>query len=66
MGLNKDTDEEAGIQVGPTDRGMVRIYVNGPNVDLPMDFDPDEADEIAEELKVAAAAARASSKQNKR
>lgn len=58
MGLNSESDEEAGIQIGPTDQGMVRIYVNGPNVDLPMDFDPDEAVEIAEELMAAAAAAR--------
>jgi len=58
MGLNKESEDEAGIQIGPTDRGMVRVYVNGPEVDLPMDFDPDEADEIADELKAAAAAAR--------
>lgn len=58
MGLNTETDEEAGIQVGPTDRGMVRIYVSGAGVDLPMDFEPDEAEEIATELKAAAEAAR--------
>jgi len=58
MGLNSESEDEAGIQIGPTDRGMVRVYVNGPEVDLPMDFDPDEADEIADELKAAAAAAR--------
>jgi len=60
MGLNSESDEEAGIQIGPTDQGMVRIYVNGPTVDLPMDFEPEEAEEIAEELRIAAAAARKS------
>lgn len=58
MGINTESDEEAGIQIGPTDRGMVRIYVSGTNVDLPMDFEPEEAEEIAEELRAAAAAAR--------
>lgn len=58
MGLNSESDEEAGIQIGPTDRGMVRIYVNGPSIDIPMDFEPEEAEEIAEELMAAAAAAR--------
>ena len=33
---------------------MVRIYVEGDGVDLPLDFDPDEAEEIAEELRAAA------------
>jgi hypothetical protein len=37
---------------------MVRIYVEGEGVDLPLDFDPEEAEEIAEELRAAAAAAR--------
>ena len=38
---------------------MVRIYVEGDGIDVPMDFDPDEADEIADEIKAAAAKARA-------
>ncbi|MBD3625849.1 MAG: hypothetical protein HUJ24_10855 [Rhodobacteraceae bacterium] len=58
MGINTETDIEAGLQIGPTDRGMVRLYLFGDGVDLPMDFDPDEADEIAEELRIAAAQAR--------
>ena len=37
---------------------MVRIYVEGEGVDLPLDFDPEEAEEIAEELLAAAEAAR--------
>jgi len=58
MGINTETDIEAGLQIGPTDRGMVRLYLFGDGVDLPLDFDPDEADEIAEELRIAAAQAR--------
>ena len=58
MGLNSQMDIEADLQVGPTDKGMVRIYVKGPEVDLPLDFDPEDAEAIAEELKAAAQAAR--------
>ena len=59
MGINSESDITANIQIGPTDLGMVRIYVQGEGVDLPMDFDPEEATEIAEELMAAAKAARA-------
>ncbi|WP_438956684.1 DUF6324 family protein [Cognatiyoonia sp.] len=59
MGINDERDIEANIQIGPTDQGMVRIYVEGTGVEIPMDFDPTEAEEIAEELKAAAMAARA-------
>ncbi|QPH52980.1 DUF6324 family protein [Pontivivens ytuae] len=58
MGINSESDIAANLQIGPTDRGMVRLYVEGDGVELPLDFDPDEADEIAEELKAAAAQAR--------
>lgn len=58
MGINNESDITANLQIGPTDLGMVRIYVQGESVDLPMDFDPDEAIEIAEELMAAAEAAR--------
>lgn len=58
MGINTETDLEAGLQIGPTDLGMVRLYIFGESVDLPLDFDPDEADEIAEELRIAAQQAR--------
>lgn len=58
MGMNSQMDIEADLQVGPTDKGMVRIYVKGPEVDLPLDFDPEDAEAIAEELKAAAQAAR--------
>jgi phage tail sheath gpL-like len=59
MGINSETDLTASLQIGPTDHGMVRIYVNGDGVDLPMDFEPDEAQEIADEIKAAIVAARA-------
>lgn len=59
MGINSESDIAADLQIGPTSLGMVRIYVAGPGVDLPLDFDPEEAEEIAEELRAAAEAARA-------
>ena len=59
MGRNSEKDIEANLQIGPTNLGMVRIYVEGDGIDVPMDFDPDEADEIADEIKAAAAKARA-------
>lgn len=62
MGINDERDIEANLQIGPTDQGMVRIFVEGTGIEIPMDFDPSEADEIAEEIKAAAMAARAMSK----
>ncbi|MEL6839170.1 MAG: DUF6324 family protein [Pseudomonadota bacterium] len=59
MGINTESDIAANIQIGPTDLGMVRIFVEADGVEIPMDFDPEEADEIAEEIKAAAIAARA-------
>lgn len=58
MGINSESDMAANLQIGPTTMGMVRIYIAGEGVDLPLDFDPDEADDIAEELRAAAQAAR--------
>ncbi|MGC9420025.1 MAG: DUF6324 family protein [Rhodovulum sp.] len=59
MGIDKQSDLAANLQIGPTSLGMVRIYVEGDGIDLPMDFDPDEAEEIAEEIRAAAVRARA-------
>ena len=59
MGIDKESDVSANLQIGPTSLGMVRIYVEGQGIDLPLDFDPDEAEEIAEEIRAAAARARA-------
>jgi hypothetical protein len=58
MGINDETDAEATLQIGPTSLGMVRLYVEQDGHGIPMDFTPDEADEIAEELRAAASAAR--------
>lgn len=58
MGINSENDMAADLQIGPTNLGMVRIYLVGDGIDLPMDFDPEEAEDIAEELRAAAAAAR--------
>jgi len=59
MGIDKQSDITADLQIGPTTLGMVRIYVVAEGVELPLDFDPEEADEIAEEIRAAAAHARA-------
>ncbi len=59
MGINNERDIEANMQIGPTDQGMVRIFIEADGIEVPMDFDPEEADEIAEEIKAAAMAARA-------
>jgi hypothetical protein len=58
VGIDSESDHTADLQIGPTSLGMVRIYVTGEGVDLPLDFDPEEALEIAEELRAAAERAR--------
>ena len=65
MGINSDSDLDTSLQIGPTSEGMVRIYISGDGVDLPMDFDPEDAEEIAEELRAAAAQARGAAKGGK-
>lgn len=59
MGIDTERDIEANLQIGPTDKGMVRIYVEAGEAEIPMDFSPDDADEIAEEITAAANRARA-------
>jgi hypothetical protein len=58
MSINTESDIAGNLQIGPTDQGMVRIYVEADQFSLPLDFDPEEAEEIAEELMAAAATAR--------
>ncbi|MEL0439208.1 DUF6324 family protein [Phycobacter sp. K97] len=58
MGINSERDIEANMQIGPTDQGMVRIYIEADGVEIPMDFEPEEAEEIADEIRAAAQAAR--------
>lgn len=66
MGIDKQSEVAANIQIGPTDQGMVRIYVEADGgIELPLDFDPEEAEEIAEELRAAAEAARIMSTSSK-
>jgi len=61
MSINTERDLEANLQIGPTDKGMVRIFIDAKGVEIPMDFEPDEADEIADEIRAAANAVRAMS-----
>jgi len=58
MGINTESDIEANLQIGRTDQGMVRIYVFAGQLEIPMDFEPEEAQEIAEEILAAAQAAQ--------
>jgi len=58
MGINDERDIEANLQIGPTDHGQVRLFIEGSGIEVPMDFAPDEAEEIAEEILAAAKAAR--------
>ncbi|MEM9344458.1 MAG: DUF6324 family protein [Pseudomonadota bacterium] len=62
MGINDESDIAANLQIGPTSAGMVRLFVEGDQFEVPLDFDPDEADEIAEEIRAAAQRARAMAK----
>ena len=59
MGINNESDVSANLQIGPTSLGMVRIYVEGDGIEIPMDFEPSEAEEIADEIKAAAERAKA-------
>ncbi len=54
MSINSESDRAASLVIGPTSLGMVRIYVEAEGIELPMDFEPDEALEIANELCAAA------------
>ena len=58
MGINDESEIEANLQIGPTDHGMVRLFIEAQGLEVPMDFEPDEAEEIAEEIRAAANAAR--------
>ena len=43
MGINTESNVEASLQIGPTEKGMVRLYVSNNSIEIPMDFEPDEA-----------------------
>ena len=38
MGINDERDVEANMQIGPTDTGMVRLFIESNGVEIPMDF----------------------------
>ncbi len=59
MSINTERDIEANLQIGPTDQGMVRLFIEAKGIEIPMDFDPAEAEEIAEEIRAAAEAVKA-------
>ncbi len=65
-GINKETEESGEIQIGPTSAGMVRLFFRTSQFELPMDFLPDEAEEIAAEIVEAAAIARQSAPKKKK
>ncbi|MEM9782328.1 MAG: DUF6324 family protein [Pseudomonadota bacterium] len=55
MGINTERDIGATLTIGPTSAGMVRLFIEAEGgVEVPMDFAPEEALEIAEELQAAA------------
>lgn len=55
MGINTESDMAATLTIGPTSEGMVRLFIETESgVEVPMDFDADEALEIAEEIRAAA------------
>lgn len=65
MGLNTQSDRGADLTIGPTDRGMVRIFISGEGIDLPLDFSPADARQIAGELMAAAKIAGSRSKRRR-
>ncbi len=66
MGIDTESEISADLQIGPTTTGAVRIFVKADGFEVPMDFEPDEAEEIAEELRAAAARARSQGKKKRK
>ena len=54
MGIDTESNVEASLHIGPTEKGMVRLYVSNNSIEIPMDFEPEEAKEIADEILSAA------------
>ncbi len=65
MSIDRESDVAANLQIGPTTLGMVRLYIETGEGDLPLDFTPEEAEEIAEELRAAADRARRMSRKKR-
>lgn len=60
MGINTESDLAATLTIGPTSERMVRLYIEADGgIEIPMDFEPAEALEIADEIRAAAEAAAA-------
>ncbi|MDA9230434.1 DUF6324 family protein [Alphaproteobacteria bacterium] len=60
MGINTPSEVSAELSIGPTDQGMVRLFIVTDTQEIPMDFLPEEAEEIAREMVAAASACRKS------
>lgn len=58
-GIDTERDDPANLQIGVTTLGMVRIHAEQGGAEVTMDFDPEDAEEIAEEIRAAAARGRA-------
>lgn len=58
MGINTPSEISAELSIGATDQKMVRIFIVTEAQEIPMDFLPEEAEEIARELMAAAQACR--------
>ncbi len=56
MGINTPSRIKAELSIGTTDQKMVRIFIVTGKLEIPMDFEPEEAKEIAREITAAATA----------
>ena len=63
VGINDKSEVIADLQIGSTSEGNVRLYISGKDFSIPLDFSPDEAEDIATELKDASKRARKTKKQ---
>ena len=62
LGINDKSEVVADLQIGSTSKGNVRLYISGKDFSIPLDFSPDEAEDIATELKDASKRARKTEK----
>ena len=62
VGINDKSEVIADLQIGSTSQGNVRLYISGKDFSIPLDFSPDEAEDIATELKDASKRARKTKK----
>ena len=62
VGINDKSEVVADLQIGSTSEGNVRLYISGKDFSIPLDFSPDEAEDIAAELKDASKRARKTQK----